>query len=120
MAKAAKSNTTPDFCAKDVPAATFNDAGIFQMGERLAELDRTMLESDAAWIRLGRLGRDSEAEEASDRSHEAGEEFSELEWKIIYTPAMTPEFSRRPALLSIPKMWPPSCGDWRMRRAAWV
>jgi hypothetical protein len=99
---AAKSSTTTprilgaprssfDFCAQGVSAETHNDAGIFQMGERLAELDRIILESDAASIKLRRLGRDSEAKEASAREVEAGEEFSDLEWKIIYTRSFTPE-----------------------------
>jgi hypothetical protein len=72
-------------------ATTNPDAAIFEMGDRLLELDRQVLEFDAASVRLRRLGRLSESNEAGSRQHEAGEAYSDLEFELVYTPATTPE-----------------------------
>jgi hypothetical protein len=68
-----------------------SDAAIFEMGDRLAELDRQCLEFDSAAVRLRRLGRHSEANEAGSRMDEAGRAYSDLEWELVYRPAATPE-----------------------------
>jgi hypothetical protein len=67
------------------------DAAIFEMGDRLAELDRQCLEFDSASARLRRRGRLSESKEASVRMDEAYSAYSDLEWRLVYTPAATPE-----------------------------
>ncbi len=67
------------------------DAAIFEMGDRLAELDRQCLEFDSAAVRLRRLGRHSEANDAGSRMDEAAQALYDLEWELIYTPAATPE-----------------------------
>jgi hypothetical protein len=61
------------------------DAAIFAMGARLAELERQCLEFDSA------SGRLSESNDADSRSDEAGKAHSDLERKLIYTRAATPE-----------------------------
>jgi hypothetical protein len=93
MAKATQGSSTPTAPqAKQVTAAPFNtDGEIFVMGRRLIELDRQVAQFDAAAVRSRRLRRDSEAKEAHSRMDEACEEYSELEWKLAYWPAATPE-----------------------------
>jgi hypothetical protein len=72
---------------KQISSGPSPDATIFAMGGRLAELERECLEFSFA---IGGLSED----EADRRSDEAGKAHSDLEWKLIYTPAVTPEGHR--------------------------
>jgi hypothetical protein len=56
------------------------DAEIFEMGDRLVELDRQCFEFDSTSVRLRRLGRHSEANEAGSRMDEAAHALYDLEW----------------------------------------
>jgi len=67
------------------------DAAIFEMGHRLAELDREHRKFHEASVQLRRRGQHPESDAANKLMDLISKEQCQLEWKAIYTPAATPE-----------------------------